>query len=63
VEGGRQTLQSFIDRRLFDRIRVETAPLCAGKGTPAPTLPDGIELAGQTIADGHTISIFRKSRQ
>lgn len=39
VEGGRQTLQSFIDRNLWDEIRVETAPTTVGEGTPAPLLP------------------------
>lgn len=58
VEGGLKTLQSFLDSRLFDEIRVETAPILAGKGTPAPCLPGGIHLVGQTVADGHTISFF-----
>ena len=54
VEGGRQTLQSFLDARLFDEIRIEAGamqalpegskePLTEG-WTPAPRLPEGLVL-------------------
>ncbi len=39
VEGGRKTLQSFIDANLWDEIRVETAPFVVSDGTPSPVLP------------------------
>lgn len=42
VEGGRQTLQSFIDRHLFDAIRVETSTETVACGTTSPTLPKDI---------------------
>ena len=55
VEGGRTTLQSFIDARLWDEIRVETAPIAAGDGTRAPELPQGAKLASQKMYDGNVI--------
>lgn len=36
VEGGRETLQEFIDLRLFDEVRIETSPVTAAKGVKAP---------------------------
>ena len=39
VEGGTKTLQSFIERDLWDEIRIETAPITVTDGTPAPALP------------------------
>ena len=44
VEGGAQTLQSFIDAQLWDEARVETAPLTLGGGVAAPMLPE-VEVA------------------
>ena len=38
VEGGRETLQWFIDNGLYDDVRIETSPMEIEKGTPAPTL-------------------------
>ena len=40
VEGGRKTLQTFIDAGLTDELRIEISPVCAHKGTPAPALSD-----------------------
>lgn len=39
VEGGNKTLQSFIERDLWDEIRIEIAPITVTDGTPAPALP------------------------
>ncbi|MFT3793924.1 bifunctional diaminohydroxyphosphoribosylaminopyrimidine deaminase/5-amino-6-(5-phosphoribosylamino)uracil reductase RibD [Flavobacterium sp.] len=36
VEGGRQTLQSFIDSGLWDEARVFKSPIVLGDGIPAP---------------------------
>ena len=55
VEGGRTTLQSFLDARLWDEIRVETAPIAVGDGTRAPELPQGVKLASQKTYDGNII--------
>ena len=60
VEGGRQTLQSFIDSNLWDEIRVETAPISVGDGTPAPKLPDNIVLKSKETYDENTIQVYTK---
>lgn len=44
VEGGAQTLQSFIDEGLWDEIRIETAPFIADKGIGSPRLPTNSRL-------------------
>ncbi len=48
VEGGRQTLQSFIDRGLWDEAFVETGPSVAGEGVCSPVLNEH-ELVGTTF--------------
>lgn len=45
VEGGSRLHQSFIDRDLWDEIRIETSPDTLGKGHPAACLPSA--LAGE----------------
>lgn len=62
VEGGRCTLQSFIENGLFDEIHVETAPLVIGGGTVAPSLPKGVRLLSQEFYDGNVIRRFRLLR-
>ena len=53
VEGGRQTLQSFIDLGLWDEAFVETSPHCyGGDGTHAPQLHHAL-LADTQFYDGH----------
>ena len=45
VEGGAQLLQSYIDKDLWDEIRVETNPaLCLGNGVAAPVVPVGVKM-------------------
>lgn len=36
VEGGSNTLQSFLDEDLFDELRIESSPLVLTEGIPAP---------------------------
>ena len=55
VEGGRQTLQSFIDAGLWDEIRVETAPITVIDGTRAPQLPANISLLSRETYDDNTL--------
>lgn len=61
VEGGRTTLQSFIDGGWWDEIRVETAPLVVSGGTPAPTLPNDIYIDSQENYDKREIVTYKKS--
>lgn len=55
VEGGRQTLQSFIDQELFDEIRIEKAPFSIGGGTSAPTPPPNLSLISSNEYDNRKI--------
>ena len=61
VEGGRQTLQTFIDSGLWDEIRRETASFCTGGGTAAPVLPSDIVQTGRDVVDGNVIDTFRRA--
>ena len=63
VEGGRKTLQSFIDAGLWDEIRVEMAPVTVESGTPAPELPVGAFLCKQEEWDGNRLSIYVRNQQ
>ena len=44
VEGGQQTLQSFIDRGLWNEAWVELSPVVLGSGVPEPRTPAGVML-------------------
>ena len=59
VEGGTQTLQSFIDENLFDEIRVETAPFSIHKGVAAPQLPQNIEVVKREFY-GNSIVTYKR---
>lgn len=43
VEGGRETLQRFMEAGLWDELRVATSPRPTGGGLPAPVWPGGDE--------------------
>ena len=60
VEGGTRTLKSFLERGLWDEIRVETAPLSVSGGIDAPDLPDNVSLAELRTYDGNTIRRYVK---
>ena len=55
VEGGRQTLQSFIDAGLWDEARVETSAQCVDDGTAAPKLPSTATVVSRECIDGNVI--------
>lgn len=63
VEGGRQTLQSFIDRGLWDEIRIETAPLMTEEGTTAPLLPADVSLEKEEQYGDRVIRWYRKNEK
>lgn len=42
VEGGGHTLQSFIDRGLWDEAYEELSPVVLGSGVPGPRMPVGV---------------------
>lgn len=59
VEGGANVLRQFIDRDLWDEIRVETAPFTIPAGIVAPTLPRSTRLHGREEYDGNAICWYR----
>lgn len=59
VEGGLTTLQSFLNRGLWDELRVEKAPLTVDNGTPAPTIPAEAQAFSEECYDGRKIIRFR----
>ena len=60
VEGGRHTLQSFIENNLYDEIRVEQSPQSVTGGTAAPQLPSDIEVMSREIVDGNSIILYKR---
>lgn len=60
VEGGATTLQSFINANLWDEIRIETAPVTVAQGTPAPRVPQGVELIAHEIHREYIVETFYK---
>ncbi|MBR5653850.1 MAG: bifunctional diaminohydroxyphosphoribosylaminopyrimidine deaminase/5-amino-6-(5-phosphoribosylamino)uracil reductase RibD [Prevotella sp.] len=60
VEGGRRTLQSFLDAGLWDELRVETSPLTVGDGTQAPELPATVMPIAHKTIDGNKICYYKK---
>lgn len=60
VEGGSRTLQSFLQQGLWDEIRIETAPLTVGEGTPAPQIPAGARVVQRHCYDGNVIMVWEK---
>jgi len=61
VEGGAKTLQSFIDRQLWDEIRVETAlTLTVNGGTRAPLIPETATVCQQQRYGDNQITTFKQ---
>ena len=58
VEGGAEVLKEFIDRDLWDEIRVETAPFTVSGGVKAPSLPSDAVLEKKECYDGNSICWF-----
>lgn len=60
VEGGPTLLKSFIEARLFDEIRIETAPVVLGDGLRAPEVPEGLRCVHNESIRGNVVSTFRR---
>ena len=60
VEGGRKTLESFMECDLWDEIRVETGTMVVGAGTCAPRLPDHQKLVRLENYDGNEIVTYER---
>ena len=61
VEGGRATLQSFIDAGLWDEIRVETGTFAVGDGTSSPQVPSTATLRRRDMIDGNMFTLYNKA--
>lgn len=61
VEGGRRTLDTFLDSGLWDEIRVETnTRLTVGRGTPAPHVPSSADVVDSRVYDCNVITRYRR---
>ena len=61
VEGGRKTLETFLQQDLWDEIRVETnTRLCVCDGTRAPQLPPNAKPAGTAVYGDNVICCYAK---
>lgn len=60
VEGGAQTLSAFLERDLWDEIRVETAPMVVGEGVRAPRLPQDLRIVKCEVYDGNVIVCYKR---
>jgi diaminohydroxyphosphoribosylaminopyrimidine deaminase/5-amino-6-(5-phosphoribosylamino)uracil reductase len=62
VEGGAQTLNSFLSQSLWDELRVETAHLLTvADGTPAPRIPATAVITDTRHYGHNTIMTLRKN--
>ena len=59
VEGGANTIQSFIDAGLWDEARVFTASTCFGEGIKAPPLANA-KFDGKEDIMGDTLTYFKR---
>lgn len=55
VEGGTQTLQSFIDRGLWDEAYTELSPQLLQSGVPGPRMPVGVTARCETAFGAHLL--------
>ena len=61
VEGGTETLQSFIVQGLWDELRVETnTSLTVSDGTRAPQLPASAQVASSHIYGKNVIVVYQR---
>lgn len=60
VEGGAQTHRAFIERGLWDELRIETSPRHIYNGTRAQDVPSNAVLVSQEHYDGNTITTYRR---
>ena len=62
VEGGTQTLRSFLVQNLWDEIRVETnTTMTVGSGTRAPQIPANAVVTQSNNYDGNQIIIYQRA--
>ena len=62
MEGGAHTLAAFLERGLWDELRVETAPFTICGGIAAPDIPDDAVYLRTEQYDDNIIRWFGKKR-
>lgn len=60
VEGGPTLLRSFIDKSLYDEIRVETSPIRLEEGIKAPEIPGDLTLTSFRNCRGNLFETYRR---
>lgn len=61
VEGGAETLRSFLVQNLYDEIRVETnTMMTVSGGTRAPQIPKNVEVVSSKRYDGNVIVVYKR---
>ena len=61
VEGGAETLRSFLVQGLWDEIRVETnTTMTVSDGTRAPQIPANAKVVRSEMYDGNVIVVYRR---
>lgn len=60
VEGGAQVHRAFLERGLWDELRIETSSRFIAHGTRAEALPNNAVLVRQETYDGNIINTYRK---
>ena len=64
VEGGAETLRSFLVQNLWDEIRVETnTTMTVSGGTRAPQIPANVEVIRSESYDNQMIITYARNRQ
>ena len=59
VEGGAETINAFVEARLWDEARVERSPMLLHDGVAAPALPEG-ELSCCFVDTNRIIQVKKK---
>ena len=60
VEGGSQTLQSFIEAELWDEVRIEVSPIHLNEGVKAPQFPQKYINLTKNIFDRNIKYAFKR---
>ena len=61
VEGGAETLRSFLVQGLWDEIRVETnTTMTVSAGTRAPHIPANAKVVSSYVYDDNVIVVYRR---